>query len=176
MDWAVQTDEMIRTWTDAQRKMWENWLEAMQHMGNASQANATWERIVETWKESSHKALETQVAWTQFWADSMTTNANTPREVIEWTQQVRDTMQQWQASQAQLAENWFETLKKSNPATLIKTWNNTEAQQIVTTWQEAFQKLMEAQFGWLRMWTTAQAQQLQLVRETTEQQRQTVEA
>lgn len=158
-DWNKQAEEMIKTWTGAQQKMWEGWLGAMQGMGPNTKAGDTWEKSVQVWSDSVKSALEAQVAWTKFWADSMTAGSSTPKEVTEWSNQVLDMMKRWTETQTQLSESWFETMKKSDPATLTKTWNNEEAQKVVHTWQEAAQKILEAQMGWLRLWTAAQAQQ-----------------
>ncbi len=159
MDWNQQAEEMIKTWTGAQQKMWESWLNAMQGMGPVASSSDAWHKSVEAWRESVKGALEAQVAWTRFWADSVVNSSNSPREVVEWSNQVIDMMKRWTETQTQLSESWFETVKKSDPSAIARNWNNDEAQKVVHAWQEATQKLIEAQMGWLRIWTAAQAQQ-----------------
>ncbi len=157
-DWNRQAEDMIKTWTGAQQKMWESWLSAMQGMSPAASSQEAWEKSVEVWSESVQNALEAQVAWTKFWADSMTTGTNTPKEVTDWSNQVLDMMKRWTETQKQLSESWFDSVKKADPTSMTTTWSNEEAQRVVQSWQEAAQKILEAQMGWLRIWTAAQSQ------------------
>ncbi len=158
MDWNKQAEETIKNWTGTQQKMWESWLDAMRGMSPTSPSNEAWQKSVDVWSDSVKNALEAQVTWTRFWADSVASNANSPKEIVDWSKQVLDMMQRWTETQTQLSENWFDAVKKSDPSTLAKGWNNDEAQKMMHTWQEASQKFLEAQMGWLRLLTATQAQ------------------
>lgn len=159
MDQATSVEQMIRTWTDAYRTTWESWFNAMEQMRAASQPKESWERAVEVWHNSVQKTLETQVTWINFWAERMTVQGSSSSEASAWAQRLQEMAQTWADSQAQLAESWFDTLKKANPTTIMMTWNSEEAERVMHIWQEASQKFLEAQFGWLRLWTAAQAQE-----------------
>lgn len=160
MDWTARAEEILRTWTDVQRKMWESWHDAMRSAGTA-QSTEAWKETIAIWSEAVNRALQAQVEWTKFWTDSMTTGSTTPTEVAEWSQRIIDIMKSWAETQTQLSERWFETMKQADPTTMAAPWDSKEAQKVVQDWQEATQKLLEAQMGWLRIWTAAQAQQKQ---------------
>lgn len=157
MDWTMQAEEMITTWTRVQQKMWESWLNAMQVA--APHSPETWEQALELWSNSVREALQAQVAWIQFWVTSVMTGSSSPKEVAGWFEHVLDMTQRWADTQTQLSEYWFDTMKKSHPSTLSRAWDMEEAQHVMHSWQEASQKLLEAQLGWLQLWTAAQVQQ-----------------
>lgn len=156
MDWTKQVDEMVKTWTGAQQKMWENWIEAMQMMSSPQSAGNVWEKTVDAWRETVKKALESQVSWTKLWAENMTANPNTPKEMGDWAKQVLDMTQAWTDAQAQMSDNWFEVMKKADPMTVAKLWDQDQAKKMLQAWQDASQKAMEAQREWARMVTTMQ--------------------
>lgn len=158
MDWNKQAEEMLKTWTTSQQKMWDSWIQTIQSVGS-SQASDTWEKTIETWRDSVKRALEAQTAWTQFWADSITSGPGASKQASEWSSQLVDMTKRWTDTQTQLWDNWFETMKKSDPSAMAKNWNMEEMQKIIQNWQEAAQKAMESQMEWTRMWTSMQAQQ-----------------
>lgn len=52
MDWAKQSQELIRTWAETQHKMWDAWLQSMQAAGAGALAD-TWQKTLETWQQSA---------------------------------------------------------------------------------------------------------------------------
>jgi hypothetical protein len=155
MDWNKQAEDMLKSWTSSQQKMWDSWMQAIQGFGKA-QTTDTWEKSIETWRDSVKKALEAQTTWTQFWADTMTTGPGATKQASEWSKQMLDMTKRWTDTQTQLWDNWFETMKKSDPATMTQNWNTEEIQKVVQSWQDAAQKAMEAQMEWTRMWASMQ--------------------
>jgi hypothetical protein len=156
MDWTKQTEELIKTWTDAQQKMWDSWLGAMRSQGGgASQVAGAWEKSVEAWRQAVDRALAAQVTWTRMWADQTTTSTHIPEEMAGWSRQVVDVMQRWTETQKSLWERWFEMLKNTSPSTLASTWAN-EAQKVSQAWEEAAKQSLEAQQEWTRRATAAQ--------------------
>ncbi len=157
MDWTKQTEEMIRTWTEAQRRMWESWLGAVQDV-ETSQTAGAWEQAVESWRAAVERALEEQVAWTRSWADRVTAGGATPKEVADWSRQVLEMMQRWTEAQKPLWERWFELLKRADPSAAPSTLADA-AQKVTQAWQEAAQKALDAQQEWARRWGGAQSRQ-----------------
>lgn len=152
-DWMKQAQDMVKQWTDSQQKMWENWVGTMQGVGIQSD---TWQKSVDTWRDSVKKALDAQVAWAQFWADNMSASTGSSQQISDWSKQFVDMTKQWNETQTRLWDNWFETLKKSDPSAMSKNWNAEEMQKMVQVWQEYAQKAMEAQMEMTRMWTGKQ--------------------
>lgn len=154
-DWMKQAQDMVKQWTDTQQKMWDNWVGTMQGVG-LNPSSDTWQKSLDTWSDSVKKALDSQVAWAQFWADNMSANAGSSQQISDWSKQFVDMTKQWSDTQGQLWDNWFETLKKSDPSAMAKNWNPEEMQKMVQVWQEYAQKAMEAQMEMARMWTGKQ--------------------
>ncbi len=152
MDWTKQADDMVKAWTGAQQKMWESWFEVMQSMGTSQSTAGVWEKTVDTWKDAIARALETQVTWTKLWADSVKANAGSSKEVSDWAQQVVDLARTWAHAQAQFSESWFAILKSADPSTLANLWDPNQASKVLTIWQEATRKALEAQREMTNLW------------------------
>lgn len=151
MDWTKQAEETLKTWTGAQKSMWDSWMNTVQGLGT-NQSAETWEKSIETWQDSIKRALEAQNTWTQFWVDSVTSSTGANAQATDWAKQVTDMAKRWNETQNQLWDNWFDTMKKADPSTVSKNFNLEELQKIVQTWQEASQKAVESQMEWTRMW------------------------
>lgn len=159
MDWNKQAEELLKTWTSSQQKMWDSWFKTMQGIGSPAQASEAWDKTIETWRDSVKQAMDAQTRWTQFWADSISSGPGANKQTNEWSSQMVEMTRRWAETQSQLWDSWFDTIKKSDPASMTKNWNTEEVQKIVQGWQEAAQKAMEAQMEWTRMLSTMQAQQ-----------------
>ena len=153
MDWTKQTEEMIKTWSDAQQKMWDSWRGAMQ-VGEGSRVAEGWEQAIAAWKAAVERALQAQVDWTQRWADSVASGTNTPKEMVDWSRQVVEVTQRWTESQKSLWGRYFETLQRANPSAVSASLSD-EAQKVNQAWQEAVQRSLDAQQEWLRLSTSA---------------------
>jgi hypothetical protein len=166
MDWSKQANEMIKTWTGSQQKVWETWLNSMQVMGSPQSPEA-WQKTVETWRGTVKQALESQVELTRLWAEgvaassvnmpsmpgmpSMPSMPGMPTNAVDWTRQMLELTRTWTDTQMRFSENWFDQLKKADPTTFAQVWDTTQAQKIMANWQEAAQKAMEAQAEFSRM-------------------------
>lgn len=155
-DWTKQAQDMAKTWTDAQQRMWDGWVGAIQGMG-ISPTGEAWEKSVDTWRDSVKKALDAQVTWTKFWADNVAAGAGSSQQMTEWSTQFVEMTKKWNETQTELWDQWFETVKKSDPSVLAKNWNPEEMKKMVQNWQEYAQKAMEAQMEMARMIAGSQA-------------------
>jgi hypothetical protein len=45
MEWTKQAEEIFKTWTDTQKKMWDEWIKATQSFGKPHATDA-WKRTV----------------------------------------------------------------------------------------------------------------------------------
>jgi hypothetical protein len=154
MDWTKQAEEMAQTWTEAQQKMWDNWLKTVQGFGQ-SPAAEMWAKTIDTWEEMIKNGLETQAEWSRLWAENFN-KVGAPKEMNEWAQQTQEMMKQWSEAQKQLWDNWFSIAKKVNPAGSTEGWSK-ESQKIYQTWQESMQKLMATQNEWFRQWDASKS-------------------
>ncbi len=164
MDWTKQANDMIKTWTGTQQKVWEAWLNSAQLVTTAPQSPESWQKIVETWRGTVKQALEFQLQLTQLWAEGVAaTSVNIPTvpglqglpslpnlpgiptTPVELTRQILDLTRTWTDTQVRFSENWFDVLKKIDPTALSQSWDPTQAQKIVASWQDATQRVIEAQ-------------------------------
>jgi hypothetical protein len=173
MDWSKQANEMIKTWTGTQQKVWETWMSSMQQLAAAPQSPEVWQKTVETWRGTVKQALESQVELTRLWAEGVAASAvnmpaapsvpglpaavNPSTAMVEWTRQMLELTRSWTETQVRFSENWFDLLKKAEPAAMAQSWDAGQAQKIMATWQEAAQKAVDAQteFSKLVMKATA---------------------
>lgn len=151
IDWKKQSEEMFKVWTESQQKMWNSWLETVQQ--NPAQAPMTdmWKKTVETWEEMAKNVFSAQTEWARMWTENLSGMAGLPKEVVEWAQQAQEMTRRWSEAQQQLWQDWFEIVKKVDPAKMPANWDG-ESQKMFQSWQESTQKIMEAQAEWTRMW------------------------
>lgn len=157
IDWTKQTEEMTKTWLDAQKKVWESWLGTMQQF-EKTQAADVWIKTVGTWEESVKNILKAQSDWTRLWADSFKSVEGMPKEATEWVQQGPEMVKHWSEAQQQLWDNWFALLKKVEPVQIQMSEDlSQESQKMFKAWQETSQKVFDAQKEWANRWTDWQA-------------------
>jgi hypothetical protein len=172
MDWQKQANDMIKSWTGTQQKVWETWVSSMQLMTTPTSPEA-WQKTVETWRGTVKQALESQVELTRLWAEGVAAAAvsmpSTPgmpgmpgmpampgmpsptTGMVEWTRQMLEMTRSWTETQVRFSETWFDLLKKAEPGTLAQSWDMGQAQKIMSTWQDAAQKAVEAQTEFSKM-------------------------
>jgi hypothetical protein len=152
MEWTKQSEDMLKSWTDAQKKMWDDSLKAMQGFGK-SPSTAVWEKTVETWNQTIQKVLDSQVESARSWTESLATAKGTSQEIAEVAKQGQDLITRLTETQKQLWANWFEFAKKLDASNMMN-WAQ-DGQRFLQSWQETIQKAQDAQTDWLK--TTGQA-------------------
>ena len=70
-EWTKQAEDMFKTWTEAQKRLWDDWLKGMQGLGR-SQPLEAWVKTAEAWEDSVRESLKVQVEWTKLWAEGFT--------------------------------------------------------------------------------------------------------
>ena len=152
MDWTKQAGEMAKLWTGTQQKVWENWLGTMQGM-TAAPAADVWGKTIDTWHTTVQQTLNAQVELTRMWAESLNAipGVTPPAGAADWSKSMLEVTRAWAETQGRFAENWFELIKKTDPALMSQTWSPEQAQKIIASWQDAARKAMEAQAEWSKM-------------------------
>lgn len=170
MDWTKQANEMLKTFTSTQQKVWESWISSMQMMATPQSPEA-WQKTIDTWRGTVKYALEQQLELTRLWAESVAASSvNAPSlpsipgmpampgvstTTVEWTRQMLEMTRTWTDTQVRFSENWFEILKKAEPGVMAQNWDMGNAQKIMATWQDAAQKAVEAQTQFSQMMVKA---------------------
>lgn len=151
MEWTKQFEEMSKTWTDTQKKMWENWAE-MAKSASTSQAQLSWETMLETWENAVQQTLDAQSEGVRMWTNGISALPNVPQGTNEWSHTFQEMTGRWNATQKELWANWFEMAKSFDPSKVATGEANFDSQQMVEFWQEATQTMNKAQADWMKMW------------------------
>jgi len=152
MEWNKQSEEMLKTWTETQKKLWDDCLKAMQGFGK-SPGTEVWEKTVDTWQQTIQRLLDAQLEGARHWAENATTAKGATEETAEWAKHGQELITRWTETQKQLWGNWFELVKKLDVSNMTN-WAR-DGQKFLQSWQETIQKAFDAQTEWVR--TTGQA-------------------
>ena len=156
-DWTKQTEELVTTWSNTQKQMWDNWLGAMESMsGDANLQTFETERkkVVDTWEASVKKGLEAQAEWAKLWADNLKATKGTPKPMVDWAKQMQGMMKSWTDSQEELSKVWFEMVRKMDMTEMSDNMGD-QSKQVVGAWQDAVDKSLEAQKNMTEFWSQA---------------------
>jgi gas vesicle protein len=151
MDPTQQMEEMIKTWTDTQKKMWDTFFTTVQSAGRMP-GNQAWQQTIGMGEELLKGMLNTQSEWIATWVDSLSDFDGVPEPALESAKQFREMTRQWAKTQEQLLGNWFAMLKKLAPAQPADVLMSMP-QEMFKTWQSTTQTIMDAQMEWMRSWT-----------------------
>jgi len=153
MDLNKQAEEMVRSWTDVQKKMWEGWLTPMQGLQGAAAQNE-YTRALETCEGSVRKALDAQVEWTKMWAEGLSAGQATTEVAATAAKRTHEMMKLWTDAHKQLWDNWFTTLRQLDPSRMAAAgiWEK-ESQKVIQMWQDAAKAAQEAMAQWTAIGT-----------------------
>jgi hypothetical protein len=151
MDWSKQTQEMMQSWNEAQKRMWDNWLQGLQGTKEGGTTDA-WQKALETWQKSVSETFDAQARMMKLWLENLKKAQTGPEATKEWIKQFEQMTEQVTASQRQLWDSCFATLKKADLRKMPGTWEQ-DAKHIFQGWQAATRKVIEAQLGLLSNWT-----------------------
>lgn len=142
------TEDMVREWTDMQKKMWDTWLQSVkgaqmpEGMG-AEEWRRQYQQCLEAWERAVREALEAQVEWTRKWADQSGGEQGAPQGMEEAMKQTQEMMKAWTEAQSKLWNAWFDSAKNMDPMNTAQHWDE-EGQQVLKSWQEATERAQEA--------------------------------
>jgi len=153
MEWTKQSEEMFKTWTETQKKVWEDCLKAMQGFSvmqgfGKSPSTEVWEKTVDTWHQTIQRVLDAQLEGARHWAESASTAKGSTEETAEWAKRGQELITRGTETQKQLWENWFEFVKKLDVSNMTN-WGR-DGQKFVQSCQETIQKALESQTEWVR--------------------------
>ena len=150
MNWNTQFEEMMKNWTDTQKKMWGGYFDSMQGLSKP-QATRMWESTVSMGEEMLKDFLKTQAQGVKAWVDELAKMEGVPPQVVEAAKQFQAMSDQWNKTQSELLENWIGMMKKFAPTNPADAWLELP-QSMFKTWQESTQGIMDAQAKWMQSW------------------------
>jgi hypothetical protein len=151
MNWNTQYEDMMKTWTDSQKKVWEGYFETMQGL-NKPQSARMWESTLTMGEDMFKELLKTQAQGMATWVEGLSKMEGVPPQAIESARQYQEMTERWNKTQAELLENWFAMMKKVTPAANpAEAWTGMP-QTMFKPWQDSVQTIMDAQSKWMNTW------------------------
>ena len=151
IDWAKQSEDILQSWTDTQKRLLKGWGETAGKNATQTEVADTWRKAVDTWEGAVKNGLEAQLGWSRSATESLRAVPNVPKGLIDWSEQTLALGDRWHASQQQLWENYFGIVRKAIPVKMLGTFDD-ENQKFFTAWQEAVERVVSAPSAWSQMW------------------------
>ena len=153
MDWTKQAEEMLNTWTETQKKLWDSFYESVPDFGKTP-SEKLWDQTIATGKQALKNSMAAQADWLNTWVDYISNLEGVPPQALDSAKQYQEMSKRWSETQEHLWENWFDMLKKFDTSKMASGWAGV-AQDPFKVWQESSQKVMESQADWMRSWMKA---------------------
>ncbi len=140
----------MKSWADAQKKMWDGFFESMPGPEKAPTAQA-WEQMASMGEQTYKKSLQAQTDWIQSWISSISSAQGTPPQVLESAKQFQQMYEHWCDTQDRVWTNWFNMLKSFDPTRGTTAWTSMPSNPY-QNWQENARKMIDTQFEWMQSW------------------------
>ena len=146
-EWAKQSEEIFKSWSENQKKLWNEWLKVVPNFGKPP-CTEIWERTVDTWSQTIQSLLDAQIQTVRQWAEHFTAAKGTPQETADWVKQGQETITRLTETQKELWESWFEVVKRFDVSNAVN-WAS-DGQKLLHRWQETIQKTLDTQADWAK--------------------------
>jgi polyhydroxyalkanoate synthesis regulator protein len=150
MDWTKQSEEMFKTWTETQQKMWDAYAESVSGFGK-SPSEKMWQQTISAGEELVKNSLAAQAEWMKTWAENFKKVEGLPSQAVEAVTQYQEMAENWAATQEKLWAAWFDMLKKLEPAQFTGAWADVPKNPF-EIWQESTRMVMDTQMEWMKTW------------------------
>ena len=150
-EWTKQAEEMFKAWGDAQKNMMEKWVENVKSF-SGMQDPELWNQTINTWEETAKNSFNSQAEWMQGWIERFKEVEGLPEQALTLVDRFQEMGERWKETQGQIWDKWFEMLKDFDPTQTTDKWLDASKQPI-QAWQQATQKLLDAQSEWFNIWT-----------------------
>jgi len=111
-------EETFKTWTDAQRRLWDSLCSAVpfQPPAGVETWRETYLKNLATWESAVKKTLEQEVAWVEQWVHRVAQEKGTPEVMTSWVRQMEEVLQRWIQTQHQWWDEYFAVLRRGGLA------------------------------------------------------------
>jgi len=154
MDWSKQAEDIVKNWSEAQQKLWQQMLKSME----GSTGSDMWSQLLASWEANVRETVGAQGQWLENWFASATPESM-PEEMKQWFAQGQTMSQQWRETQQQMWQGWFEMARGMKPAGMAEASANMtkEGEKILTGLQNAAQEMLTTQMNMFKMWMPGQS-------------------
>lgn len=172
MDWMQQSLDMMRSWSDMQKKMWQDWADAAAGLSKTAENPmgdwiGRWQDMMRqsmaVWEDFTRKMTEAQSSWAGSAPAWPGREEDVKKMMQVWSDQTAAMMKSWTEAQKTLWDNWFamagemaKAAQGSASADWFSGWQKA-AQESMDAWEKLSRQTMDAQADWLKTWTKTAA-------------------
>ena len=108
-------EEILKTWTDAQKRLWESLCSAipLQPPTGIEAWRETYLKNLTSWEAAVRRSLEQEAAWVEEWVRRVAREKGTPEMMASWVRQMEEVLQRWIQTQNQWWNDYFAVLRHS---------------------------------------------------------------
>lgn len=107
-------EDVIKTWTDAQKRLWESLCSAVpfQPPAGVEAWRDTYLKNLTTWESAVKQTLNQEASWVEQWVQKVAREKGTPEMMAAWVRQMEEVLQRWIQSQNQWWDEYFSVLRR----------------------------------------------------------------
>jgi len=107
-------EDIFKTWTDAQKRLWESLCAAVpfQPPAGVETWRETYLKNLSAWETAVKKTLMQEAAWVEQWVHQIAQEKGTPEMMSAWVLQMEDVLQRWIQTQNQWWDDYFAVLRR----------------------------------------------------------------
>ena len=107
-------EDIFKTWTDAQKRLWESLCAAVpfQPPVGVETWRETYLKNLAAWETAVKNTLTQEAAWVDQWVHQIAQEKGTPEMMSAWVQQMEDVLQRWIQTQNQWWDEYFTVLRR----------------------------------------------------------------
>ena len=144
-------ETILKTWSETQQKLLNDWLDTLRKLGGTPTLEL-WRQTVDTWQNSVKETVDARAEYTRQLTETLAKAKGTPEEFRELAREGREQLQHWTEAERDLWKGWFDVAREIN----FRPEPGTGAQagkDLVQLWQESTHKMIDAQAALIRRWT-----------------------
>lgn len=147
MNWHKQMEEILTSWTDTQRRAWDQWMDAVKGMApGAEHLQAQYHQQLDAWEQAVREALNRQKEWAES-LSSQTGQSGAQQELAEqWMGQIQEAMKGWTDAQSQMWSSWMENIKRMESSNGEMPFMG--ADEVMKAWQKAADQAQATMKQW----------------------------
>lgn len=107
-------EEILKTWTDAQKRLWESLCSAVpfQPPAGIEAWRETYLKNLASWEAAVKRTLEKEASWVEEWVQRIAREKGTPEVMAAWVQQMDEVLRRWIQTQNQWWDDYFALLRR----------------------------------------------------------------
>ncbi|CDH46906.1 hypothetical protein [Candidatus Contendibacter odensensis] len=107
-------EEILKTWTDAQKRLWESLCSAVpfQPPAGVEAWRETYLKNLASWEAAVKRTLEKEAAWVEEWVQRVAREKGTPEMMASWVKQMEEVLHRWIQTQNQWWDDYFAVLRR----------------------------------------------------------------